>query len=417
MDDDRCPFDKSDMDPDDEVLDTLFENHPLDDLHDVLGRYVAFPNPEAHDAMTAWIAASHGQRAWEHAPRAAVVSPEKRCGKSRLMDIAEATCRKPLITTNCSPAALVRSITEDNPPTVLIDEADSIFGKGRVADSGEDLRGIINAGHQRNRPYVRWDMTTRSREDCATFAMAMLASIHDLPDTIMDRAVVVRMRRRGPDEKISPYRTRRDGPRLNQIRDRLTEWVDAHVSDLQKAEPHMPVEDRAADTWEPLVAIADLAGGTWPSRIRHACIALVAEADAALVDGSDGQKIIADVAVVFRETNKQFMSSHDLVDRLCAMDDSPWADKGLTMHRLARRLQPYGVRPRQDQTGSARGYHISDLEPVFSHYIPPQTVKPSDSAPEQGKRADGSNATDTPDRQGDSDRQRETAGQTPFLTV
>src|SRR5205814_9576351 len=95
----------------------------LDQLHAALTRYVVFPTPEAADAVTLWIAATHGQEAWEHAPRCAVVSPEKRCGKSRLVDVAEATAYRSVVTVNISPAALVRSIGEDDPPTLFIDEA------------------------------------------------------------------------------------------------------------------------------------------------------------------------------------------------------------------------------------------------------------------------------------------------------
>ncbi|MDP2181391.1 MAG: DUF3631 domain-containing protein [Actinomycetota bacterium] len=306
------------------------------------------------------------------------------------MDIAEATCRRPLITTNCSPAALVRSITVDDPPTVLIDEADVVFGSRRVSDTGEDLRGIINAGHQRNRPYVRWDMTTRTREDCPTFAMAMLASIGDLPDTIMDRAIVVRMRRRGPGEQLSPYRTRRDGPALHRISERLTAWADAHMSELEKAEPHMPVEDRAADTWEPLVAICDLAGGVWPGRIRNACMVLVAFADSALVDGSLGQKLIADVHDVFESSVSTFLTSREMVERLCALDESPWGDLQLSMNRLARRLQPYGIRPRQDQSKAVRGYHRGDFADAFTRYLPSQTVQLSVTPDDLREQADRS---------------------------
>jgi len=36
---------------------------------------------------------------------------------------------RPLPTTNISPAALVHSISEDHPPTIMLDEADAVFGK------------------------------------------------------------------------------------------------------------------------------------------------------------------------------------------------------------------------------------------------------------------------------------------------
>src|SRR5215216_2954849 len=84
---------------------------------------------------------------------------------------------------------------------------------------------LLNAGHQRNRPMLRWDVTTRTLDQLDTFAMAMLASIGDLPDTIMDRALVIRMRRRAPTEHVDPYRTRRDAPPLNQLRDQLAGWA------------------------------------------------------------------------------------------------------------------------------------------------------------------------------------------------
>ena len=158
----------------------------LHELHGAFGKYVVFPSLEAHDAAVLWCAATPGQPAWEHAPRLTLTSPEKRCGKSRLMDVAEAVCYEPLVTVNASTAAVVRSITDD-PPTLMVDEADTIFGTKKAAENHEDVRGIINAGHQRNRPYVRWDITSRSRELCPTFAMVMLAAIGGLPDTIMDR--------------------------------------------------------------------------------------------------------------------------------------------------------------------------------------------------------------------------------------
>ena len=193
----------------------------LGELRAAFTRYVVLPSPQAADAVTLWTAATHAQPAWEHAPRLAVVSPLKRCGKSRLLDVVAETCHAPLITINATIAAVVRSIGAD-PPTLLVDEADTLWGTRKQADANEDLRGLLNAGHQRNRPMLRWDVTSRTAEQLDTFAMALLAAIGELPDTIMDRAVVVRMRRRAPGEQVDPYRTRRDAPPLHDLRDRLS---------------------------------------------------------------------------------------------------------------------------------------------------------------------------------------------------
>jgi hypothetical protein len=362
-------------------------------VHVALTKYVVMPSPEATDATALWIVASHAQPAWEHATRLVITAPEKRCGKSRLLDVIEATCHKPLITVNISPAALVRSIGEKDPPTLLLDEADTIFGR-KAADNHEDLRGIVNSGHQRNRPYIRWDATSRQREDCPTFAMAALAGIGDLPDTIMDRAVIIRMRRRAPGELVEPYRTRRDRPPLEAIRGQAASWARAHRAELVHLAPDLPVEDRAADNWEPLVVIADVAGGDWPARARKAAVLLCAEDADADTDASLGLRLLADVRDIFGDLTVSFLPSADLTARLRSASEAPWQGLDLSMHKLAFLLKPYGVRPRQNDARTARGYHLADLIDPFRRYLTVQTVQPSAQPADQREHPDTS--LDTP---------------------
>jgi hypothetical protein len=284
------------------------------------------------------------------------------------MDMIEGTAHRALVTVNISPAALVRCLSEEDPPTLCLDEADTVFGV-KAADNHEDLRGLINSGHQRNRPYIRWDPTTRSPEICATFAMAVLAGIGDLPDTIMDRAVVVRMRRRAASETVLPYRTRRDRPGLEDLRDRLHGWAVDHLDDLMAAEPKMPVEDRAADTWEPLVAIADLARGNWPARARRAVLTMVASENLADTEASLGVRLLGDIRDTFRDWTVGFMASQELVNALVKIDDGPWRDTGLTTRRLSDLLRPYGIKPGRNSTSTIRGYAQDDMAEAFTRYL------------------------------------------------
>lgn len=366
----------------------------LDELLEALQRYVVFPSTEAGYALALWIAATHAQDAWEHAPRCVVTSPEKRCGKSRLLDIAEATAYESLVTVNISPAALVRSITDTDPPTLFIDEADTIFG-AKVKDNNEDLRGIVNSGHQRNRPYIRWDISTRSNEKCPTFAMALLAGIGELPDTIMDRAIVLRMRRRAPGEQVAPYRTRRDRPALHDLRDRLHTWINPLVEKLTTVEPIMPLEDRAADTWEPLFAIADLAGAHWPKRAKSAATAMVGAEDKADVEASIGGRLLADIKGLFEPAHLSFMSSLDLVNQLRRIGDAPWSELDLTMRKLSIRLGAYGVKPGQNSAKTARGYHFVDFADPFKRYLVSPSVQVSEDDADQQERPDTLEPTDT----------------------
>lgn len=356
----------------------------LDHLRAQLVRYVAMPTDHAADAVTLWIVATHALPAFDYAPRLCITSAEKRSGKSRLLDVIEATAHDPLVTVNASSSAIFRSIGVDHPPTLLVDEADAMFGTKKQAEQHEDLRALINAGHQRGRPALRCVGPQQEPAEFATFAMVALAGIGTLPDTITDRAVNVAMRRRAPGEKVDQFR-RRDAVPLHQLRDRLAGWVGQVIDSLADAEPVMPVEDRAADTWEPLVAVADAAGGTWPARARTAALAMTAEADDAEAEASAGVRLLADLRDVFAASGRPVLSSADLVEALKEIDEAPWTAFALDQRQLARRLRSYGVtsvRMRPDGGSQVRGYRLEDLDDPFRRYlspVPSQSVTASKS--------------------------------------
>jgi hypothetical protein len=344
----------------------------LAQVHEIVTRYVVWPRPEDADAFVLFVAATHAQPAWEHATRFVLKSPIKRCGKTRAQEVGRELVRAPLSTTNISVAALVRSLNEDDPPTLILDEADAIFGNRKDRpDSAEDLRGILNTGHSRGWPYIRWDASARQREECPTFSMALIGGIGDMPDTIEDRAVVVSMRRRAPGERVASFRRRRAVPELHALRDRLHEWVQTQVDELTDAEPDLPVEDRAADVWEPLVAIADAAGGDWPDRARKAC-AILCEA-AGPDEHTAGERLLADLKGVFGDAASLFTTT--ILERLYTIEEAPWSDwfgRSLTARDLARLLKPYGVSSRnvRTDTGQAKGYHRADLADPWRRYVP-----------------------------------------------
>lgn len=298
----------------------------LGDVLATVKSYVSFPNEHQAIAVTLWIVATHGISAWQHATRLVVTSPQKRCGKSRLLDIVAGLCHLPLITVNATPAAIFRSIKkhEDQPPTMIVDEADALWGTKRTAEANEDLRALFNAGFQRGRPALRCVGPSQVATEFPTFAMAAFAAIGRLPDTNMDRAVNIDLQRREPDKHVAHYRIRRDGPKLDQLRARLADWIASSIDELGNAEPMLPVQDRAADSWEPLVAVADLAGGDWPNRARAACTALTALAD----DNDDelGTVLLRDIRRVFETACSNFMPSKQLSNELRNIEESPWEE-------------------------------------------------------------------------------------------
>jgi hypothetical protein len=350
----------------------------LDDVHATLTRYVVFADDHQPVAVTLWVAATHGLPAWQHATRLIITSPQKRCGKSRLMDIVAGLSFSPLLCVDTTTAAVYRSIGDDDAktPTLLIDEADALFGTKRSAEQNEDLRALLNAGWQRDRPARRCVGPLQVPTDFATFSMAALAAIGRLPDTVSDRGASIDLKRRGPGERISRFRIRRDRSRLTDLRGRLTYWVRDRIDDLAVFELELAgVEDRAADAWEPLIAVADAAGGDWPGKARAACRALTATATDA--DDELGALLLADIRQIFADTCESFIASNMLVRELRAIEESPWGDdsgdySALTTSKLAKLLRPYGVRPGHNPAKTIRGYDIGTFGDAFRRYLRPE---------------------------------------------
>ncbi|MFI5768386.1 DUF3631 domain-containing protein [Streptomyces sp. NPDC051658] len=356
-------------------------NALLDDLRTAIGRYVVLPSDEALTAVTLWVAATHIQPGLQHAPRLAVVGPTKGCGKSRLLDVLYETVHQPMMTVNTSPAVVFRVIGK-NPPTLLVDEADTIFGP--KAGDKEDLRGLLNAGHQRNRPAWRISGPEHKPTAFPTFAMAALAGIGDLPDTIMDRAIVIRMQKRKPGERITPFRSRYSVPELHALRDRLADWLVPLRGTVAGAVPTMPVEDRAADTWEPLVIVADLASGHWPALARAACLAMTRNEVVQDEQTTLKTRLLRDIRRVFdQEGGREALRSQDLLAVLIQDAEAPWAEygtKGLNAYHLANLLRDFGIGPanhRFENGRQAKAYARNQFVDAWARYCP----DPAPSAP------------------------------------
>ncbi|MFD3544147.1 DUF3631 domain-containing protein [Streptomyces sp. NPDC058655] len=351
----------------------------LDELRATIRRYAVMPSEEALTATTLWAAATHLQPVWQHAPRLAVVAPGKRCGKSRLLEVLHESVHEPLITISASAAAIFRSIGEANPPTLLVDEVDTIFGSAKVAEKNEEMRGLLNAGHQRNRPTLRVSGPNHEVVKFPTFAMAALAGIGDLPDTIMDRSVVIRMRRRNSGERISFWRYGRDDLRVQELRERLAAWMDSVREEAIALEPKLPVEDRAADTWEPLISVADLAGGRWTLMARTACTAMTDYESGRDEDGGLKVRILTDIRQAFTgEGDPPVLRTSRLLDILNKDPEAPWAEhspSGLTPRGLQILLRDYGISSgnrRFPDGNQAKGFTRVQFTDAWTRYCPPE---------------------------------------------
>jgi hypothetical protein len=346
----------------------------LDDVCAFLGRYIAYPSEHAQIAHTLWLAHTHCMDACESTPRIAFLSPEPGSGKTRALEISELLVPNPIESCNVSAAYLFRKIdvTEGGLPTILYDEVDAVFS-GR-SEKSEEIRGLLNAGHRRGAKVGRCVINGKMAEpqDYPVFAAVALAGLGWLPDTLMSRSIIIRMRRRAPDEKVEPYRKRYHAADGHELRDLIATWASGVTDELKRARPIMPdeIQDRAADCWEPLLAIADAVGGHWPDTARRAAVALVTLAKEA--NPSLGLRLLSDLRQVFG-SNKT-MTTDQLLDRLLHLPESPWADlkgKALDQRGLAFYLRRYDIKPKVLTGGKHRGYERAPLEDAWSRYLPP----------------------------------------------
>ena len=279
---------------------------------------------------------------------------------------------------------LIRKVAGDQ-PTLLLDESDAAFGGDK--EYAETLRAVLNAGHRRGgvasvcvRAGGDW-----AAMDFPVFGPKAIASIGKLPDTVADRAITITLKRRAPPEKVARFRRREAEAQAAPLRERLERWAAAHVGVLRDARPEIPeaLDDRAQDGWEPLLAIADAAGGDWPQRARSAALALSAGEDRE--DESQGVRLLADIRATFDERGTERLPSAELVRALVGIEDAPWPDmrgRPLDASKLARLLKPFGVRPKVVRLGDAtpRGYDAADFADAWQRYIPPEVATPATPA-------------------------------------
>lgn len=349
----------------------------LDRVEAFLRRFIAFPDTHALIATVLWVVHTHAMHIWDSTPRAAYLSPEPGSGKTRVLEILELLVPRPLHAVNASSAALFRSISGDQgPPTILFDEVDTLFGP--KAREHEEVRGVLNSGHRKGATSLRCVVKGKAVEIEAfpSYAPVALAGLGDLPDTLMTRSVVVRMRRRSPREKVEPFRHRVHSRQGHALRDEIAAWV-AQAGESLARWPDMPdgIEDRNADVWEALLAVADAAGADWPDRARVAAVALVAQLSERPL--TLGIRLLGDVRDIFTKAGADRMPTEVLLNNLQNLDEAPWGElrgKPLDARGLSRRLSQYEIKSRNikvDGDRVVRGYTREDLHDAWERYLPP----------------------------------------------
>lgn len=344
----------------------------LDEIANVLSRFVVMP---VHGAEVAalWILHTFVYDIFEFTPRLLITSPSMRCGKSRLFRVLAALVSRPLACEGITGPALFRSL-EKYRPTVLIDEGDTMLG-GR--ETSEVLRGVINAGHQRGGRVIRCVGDEAEPKTFDVFAPIAIAMIGKPPATIVDRSIQLEMRRRTASEKVDRFEAGRSlREALAPLAQKCVRWSQDQRSHLLSSRPVVPagIDDRAADCWYGLLAIADAAGGRWPSLARAIAVAVMSGRDNS--EGL-GVELLHDLKALFDSRDVDRLSTSNIVAALVGLEERPWLEfrrgQPITPRQLATLLAAFGIRSRNMRMPDGtvpKGYLRRDFEDAWNRYFP-----------------------------------------------
>ena len=222
-------------------------------------------------AVAFWVLHAHAHDAAAISAILAIISPQKRCGKTTLLSLLQELTPNPLAASNISASALFRAVEEWR-PTLIVDEADTFLAK-----HGE-LRGVINSGHNRRNAFVlRVEKIGKKQTPVqySTWAPKVIASIGNLSDTLQDRSISVLLHRKLPSEKVRIFRADHV-PHLTNLCRMAVRWATDNLDQLRKLDAPVPAQlhDRQADNWRAQFNIAELLGGDWPAKARAAALTI-----------------------------------------------------------------------------------------------------------------------------------------------
>jgi putative DNA primase/helicase len=337
----------------------------LDNIRASIRRHVVMSTHTA-DTAALWVLHTYTVNHFGVSPRLAITSPEKGCGKTTLLDVLSHLVSRAMLAANITAAATFR-VLDLHQPTLLIDEADT-FLKGN-----DELRGILNSGHRQNGSVIRLVGDDHEPRAFRTYSACAIAMIGNLPPTLADRSLLVELRRRRSDEKIQGFRFDRTA-HLDKLASQAARWSLDHAHLIKDCDPDMPVgvDNRAADNWRPLMAIADVIGHGWDERSRRAALA------AHVTDDSAPSMLLTDIRAIFCKRTVDRLSSADIIAALTGMEGRPWAEykngAPITAHGLAKLLSVYKIFSGNIRIEGAtpKGYHLSQFQDAFDRYLPEQ---------------------------------------------
>jgi hypothetical protein len=344
----------------------------LKNVEQYIRRYVVLPE-HAYLPVSLWVIATHAVHQFDCFPYIAAISAVKRSGKTRLAEVLEAMVRRPWRGTAPSPAALYRML--EGAPTLLLDEVEMLNTKNK-SETALILLAVLNAGHRKGSSIPRCEGPHQTVRHFNVYGPKFFAAIGRLPDTLLDRSIIIHMKRRAKSQQVERFRLAKASAEGGPIQEQAEQFAQSHAGQIARACQQIVeadltfLNDRDADLWTPLFTMCSVTAHPRLAELETCARAMSAAKNADDIDDSYALILLRDIKAVWPEDMDK-LETTILLERLKALEESPWMEHQLTPRKLARMLKPFEVEARKIRIGerTARGYFCEPLKAAFDLYL------------------------------------------------
>jgi hypothetical protein len=351
-------------------------------LYCFLAKYIVLPETDLC-AVVAWVLGAWLHDLWDRFPNLAITSPEKRSGKSRLLELLMQVCPRPWLVINPTFAVVHRKVKLEH-PTMLLDEAQVMLRLH--TENGAVMREYYCGGIGKDAKTSRCDKTDNHNPvDFPIYTPKVAALIGKLDEVMADRNIAIVLRRKRPQDTVQRCRLRDVEAEGKALACELGTWaqtaeVRARALDVyDQLDLPAITNDRMAELLLPLITVLTILGPAegQPNRplqvlLQHAKAADATEGEAERL--SPGVHLLKACREIFNP-GEVFIPTATLIDCLCNRREEPWFYWGkdgspLNEYALAVLLKEFEIRPAQGRDRKCRGYYQKDFQDAWERYLP-----------------------------------------------
>lgn len=348
-------------------------------LEAFINRFVLLPK-DAALLVAVWIVGTYLYQIFEYFAYLVLRSPEKRCGKTRLLDVISLlafNAHQP--TASPTEAQIFREPREDGGVQIY----DELEGMTHDRERWSAITSVFNVGFHRGAVVSRYKKAggNQVKELFETYVPRVIASISALEATLEDRALILFLQRKSPKVRLDRFSPRHLSQTAQEYRDACAAFAldcaatieacyqKGNFSGLADLD-----DDRAINLWEPLVAITSVADAeSGDATLTDRLIDLAGQIGKERAALASEEPIIGILEVLrdcLGESQELRIPTPDLIVKV--KERFGW--DSLSAKSLSTKLHPLGLHPSKWRDGktTVRGYDLKKktIDELVSRYVP-----------------------------------------------